>query len=109
MRVAGAAKTGVSAWGTTLTLPSPASGRGFLAPNAIALGPGPSCIAAVLRRLISRFLRRRWAAEHGVAVGKATEPRDDVKMALSSARRNGIFSKTHEHPASHKYWVRLPA
>ena len=38
MRVAGAAKAGVSAWGTTLTLPSPASGRGFLGPNAIALG-----------------------------------------------------------------------
>ena len=38
MRVAGAAKAGVSAWGTTLTLPSPASGGGFLGPNAIALG-----------------------------------------------------------------------
>ncbi len=37
MRVAGAAKAGVSAWGTTLTLPSPASGRGFLGPNHLAL------------------------------------------------------------------------
>ena len=37
MRVAGAAKAGVSAWGTTLTLFSPASGRGFLGPNATAL------------------------------------------------------------------------
>ena len=77
----------VKSWGPV----APLAGSGGLPAPRIALQGQPAKPPAVEKGL---FLGRGGAAEHGVAVGKAAEPADDVGMVVRP-----ISSSWHRRPA----------